>query len=160
QIGKSDVVDSSDGTLKGKALNSNAALFFSPADIGVDRNGDVYVDDGDRDGNHRIAVMDRTGKFLRQWQPPGVTSIHCMALADDGLVYVCDRAEDRLQVYDRMGNFKKNIDIPWKRYTPDAKGDGRHKNGAPGAAVSIALSRDAQQRLIYVINQNNSEIDI
>src|ERR1700674_5097257 len=46
QIGKSGVVDSSDGTPKGKPLNSDTAQFFAPADINVDRqNGDVYVDD-------------------------------------------------------------------------------------------------------------------
>ena len=42
QIGKSGVLDSSDGTAKGKPLNSNAAQFFMPADIAVDRKtGDV-----------------------------------------------------------------------------------------------------------------------
>ena len=62
QIGKSGVVDSSDGTPKGKPLNSDNAQFFAPADINVDRqNGDVYVDDGDGAGNRRIAVMDRAG---------------------------------------------------------------------------------------------------
>jgi hypothetical protein len=161
QIGKSDVVDSSDGTLKGKPLNSNAPLFFSPADISVDRrNGDVYVDDGDGAGNHRIAVMDRTGKFLRQWQPQAGRSIHCMAMANDGLVYLCDRRANRLQVYDKMGGLMKNIDIPWKQYTPVASGDSKRQSGAAGSAVDISLSRDANQRLVYVINQNNSQIDI
>jgi DNA-binding beta-propeller fold protein YncE len=161
QIGKSGVVDSSDGTLKGKPLNSDNAQFFAPADINVDRqNGDVYVDDGDGAGNRRIAVMDRTGKFVRQFQPPDMKSIHCMALANDGLAYLCNRPENRLQVYDRMGNFKQNIEIPWKPYTAVAAGDGKRKSGAAGAAVSIALSRDPDQRLMYVINQNDSEIDV
>ena len=161
QIGKSDVVDSSDGTLKGKPLNSNAAQFFSPADISVDRkNGDVYVDDGDGGGNHRIAVMDRTGKFLRQWNPQAGQSLHCMAMSNDGLVYVCDRRANRLQVYDRMGSLKKNIDIPWKAYTPVAPGDTKRRSGAAGSAVAISLSRDANQRLVYIVNQNNSRIDI
>jgi len=161
QIGKSDVVDSSDGTLKGKPLNSNAAQFFSPADISVDRkNGDVYVDDGDGAGNHRIAVMDRTGKFLRQWQPQAGPSLHCMAMANDGLVYVCDRRANRLQVYDRMGSLKKNIDIPWKPSTPVAPGDTKRRSGAAGSAVAISLSRDANQRLVYIVNQNNARIDI
>jgi len=160
QIGKSAVVDSSDGTPKGKPLNSDTAQFFAPADINVDQNGDVYVDDGDGGGNRRIAVMDRTGKFLRQFQPPEMKSIHCMALADDGLVYLCNRPENRLQVYDRMGNFKQNIEIPWKPYTPVAPGDDKRKSGAAGAAVSIALSRDADQRFLYVINQNDSEIEV
>lgn len=161
QIGKSDVVDSSDGTLKGKPLNSNAAQFFSPADINVDRkNGDIYVDDGDGAGNRRIAVMDSTGQFLRQWQPEDTKTIHCMAMASDGLMYLCNRAEGRLQVYDQMGNFKKNIEIPWKAYTPVAPGDEKRKSGGSGAAVAIALSRDANQRWMYVINQNDSEIEV
>lgn len=161
QIGKSDVVDSSDGTLKGKPLNSNNALFFSPADVNVDRqSGEVYVDDGDGAGNRRIAVMDRDGNFERQWQPEIATSIHCMALANDGLVYLCNRSANRLQVYDRMGNFKDNIDIPWKAYTPVAAGDEKRKTGTAGSAVSISLSRDANQKWIYIINQNNSEIDV
>jgi hypothetical protein len=70
-IGKKGVFDSSDGTAKGKPLNSNAAAFYMPSSIFVDRqNGDVYVSDGEgAGGNRRVAVMDRTGKFLRQWQP-------------------------------------------------------------------------------------------
>ena len=73
--------DSSDGTVKGKPLNSNAAQFFMPSSIAVDPgNGDVYVADGEnRNGNRRIAVMDRAGKFLRQWQPEGMETVHCLA---------------------------------------------------------------------------------
>src|SRR5262245_43294361 len=53
QIGKKGTVDSSDGTVKGKPLNSRAAVFFMPSSIFVDRqNNDVYVSDGEsRDGN-------------------------------------------------------------------------------------------------------------
>ena len=62
QIGKKGVFDSSDGTVKGKPLNSNAAQFFMPSSIFVDpQNGDVYVSDGESAGsNRRIAVMDQT----------------------------------------------------------------------------------------------------
>jgi DNA-binding beta-propeller fold protein YncE len=71
QIGKRGVFDSSDGTVKGKPLNSDAARFFVPSSIFVDRqNGDVYVSDGEsRNGNRRVAVMDAKGNFLRQWKP-------------------------------------------------------------------------------------------
>src|SRR5256885_4782917 len=119
QIGKKGVFDSSDGTVKGKPLNSNAAQFFMPSSIFVDRqNGDVYVSDGEgAGGNRRIAVMDRDGKFLRQWQPEGMENVHCMTVANDGVVYVCNRQGSRIQVYDKMGNFKKNIEVPWKPYT-------------------------------------------
>jgi len=159
QIGKKGVFDSSDGTVKGKPLNSNAAQFFMPSSIFVDRqNGEVYVSDGEgAGGNRRIAVMDRDGKFLRQWQPEGMETVHCMAAANDGLVYVCNRQQSRIQVYDKMGNFKKNIEVPWKPYTtpPDGK---RTETG--GSAVSLDFSPDSNQRLIYLINQNNSQIEI
>ena len=156
QIGKSGVVDSSDGTLKGKPLNSNAAQFFGAAAVAVDRQtGDVYVADGDsRTGNRRMVVTDRAGKFLRQWRPESET-LHCMVVANDGLVYVCDRPRNRIQVYDRMGSFKRHIDIPWKPYTPVAG-----KGGTAGSAVSLALPRDQNQRLLYVINQNNSQVEV
>jgi hypothetical protein len=93
QLGKKGVFDSSDGTVKGTPLNSNAAQFFMPSSIYVDpQNGDVYVSDGEgRGGNKRIAVMDRDGKFLRQWRPAGMETVHCMTMAKDGLVYVCNR---------------------------------------------------------------------
>jgi DNA-binding beta-propeller fold protein YncE len=159
QIGKKGVFDSSDGTVKGKPLNSNAAQFFMPSSIFVDRqNGDVYVSDGESaGGNRRIAVMDRDGKFLRQWQPEGMQTVHCMAMANDGLVYVCNRTGSRIQVYDKMGNLKKTIEVPWKPYTTPAEGK---LTETGGSAVALDFSPDSNQRLIYLINQNNSQIEI
>lgn len=159
QIGKKGVIDSSDGTDKGQPLNSDAPKFFMPSSIYEDpQNGDVYVSDGEsRRGNRRIAVLDRSGAFLRQWQPAGMETVHCMSVSNDGFVYVCNRENARLQVYDKKGNFLKNIDIPWKPYT-------QPKTGKPtdtgGAAVSLDLSRDREQRLMYLINQNTAEVEI
>src|SRR6202035_6117966 len=70
QIGKKGVVDSSDGTLKGKALNSSHSAFFMPSGVAIDpNNGDIYVSDGEgHGGNHRVAVFDSDGQFLRQWE--------------------------------------------------------------------------------------------
>jgi hypothetical protein len=115
QLGKKGVFDSSDGTAKGKPLNSNAAVFYMPSSIFVDRgNGDVYVSDGEgAGGNRRIAVMDKSGKFLRQWQPADMDVVHCMTMAKDGLVYVCNRTGSKIQIYDKMGNLKRTIDVPW-----------------------------------------------
>jgi sugar lactone lactonase YvrE len=47
-------------------------------------------------------------------------TVHCPTVANDGSVYVCNREGDRIQVYDRMGNFIKNIEVPWKPYTSPA----------------------------------------
>ena len=66
QIGERGVVDSVDGSLDGKPRNSSRTGFFKPAGVVVDpESGDIYVADGY--GNRRVAVFDRTGKFLRQW---------------------------------------------------------------------------------------------
>ena len=157
QIGKKGVVDSSDGTAKGTPLNSNAAIFFMPSSVSVDpRNGDVYVSDGEGAGsNRRVAVIDATGKFLRQWQPEGMDTVHCMTLANDGLVYVCNRNGSRIQVYNKMGALKRTIEVPWTPVTPPRDGKARQFGGS---AVAIDFSPD--QTLIFVINQNNAQIDM
>src|SRR3989454_2004152 len=141
QIGKKGVVDSSDGTAKGTPLNSNAAIFFMPSSVSVDpRNGDVYVSDGEGAGsNRRVAVIDATGKFLRQWQPEGMDTVHCMALANDGLVYVCNRNGSRIQVYDTMGALKRTIEVPWTPVTPPRDGKARQFGGS---ARALQLSTD------------------
>src|SRR5262249_11068276 len=68
----------------------------------------------------------KNGTFLRQWrlhhteEERNIEVLpHCMRLSNDGLVYVCDRLANRLQAFGKMGNFKKNIDIPWVNYTAE-----------------------------------------
>jgi sugar lactone lactonase YvrE len=148
QIGKKDVFDSSDGTAKGKALNSDAARFFGPASIYVDpANGDVYLADGENaNWNRRVAVIGRDGKFLRQWQPEGTASVHCLAGASDGTIYVCSRQAGRVQVYDKHGRLLKNIDVT------------RTPSGTDATAIGFSSDRD--QKLLYVLNQATSQIEI
>jgi len=157
QIGKKGVLDSSDGTEKGKGLNSPAAQFFMPSSIFVDPgNGEVFVSDGEgRNTNHRIAVMDRDGKFLRQWLPD-LNYVHCLAVAKDGLVYVCDRDGARILVYDKMGKLLKTFALPWTPVTPS----GGEVKQFGGAVVAIDFSQDSAQTYMFVVNQNNATIDI
>ena len=159
QIGKKGVLDSSDGTVKGTPLNSAFAQFHMPSSIFVDRdNGDVYVADGEgRNSNRRIAVMDREGRFLRQWKPEGMETVHCMTIGRDGLVYVCNRDNARIQVYDKLGNLKRIIELPWKPVTMPA--DGKIKQFG-GATVAIDFSPDPEQTYMFVVNQNSAQIDI
>jgi len=159
QIGKKGELDSSDGTDKGKPLNSNAAKFFMPSSIYVDRqNGDVYVSDGEGTGsNRRVAVMDKTGKFLRQWVIDDMQTVHCLTMANDGMVYVCDRVGSAVRIYDKMGSLNRTIALPWKPITPPADGVPKPSGGS---AVAIDFSPDANQRLMFVINQNNAQVDI
>jgi DNA-binding beta-propeller fold protein YncE len=159
QIGEKGVYDSSDGTVKGQPLNSSAPRFFMPSSLFVDpKNGDVYVSDGEgAGGNRRIAVMDRKGSFLRQWLLEDMRTVHCMSVANDGLIYVCNRDKSRIQVYDKAGTFKKNIELPWKPYTPPP--DGKLKETG-GAVVALDLSHDPAQRWMYLINMNNSLVEV
>ena len=180
QIGKRDVVDTSDGTLRGRAINSSHTQFNMPSDIAVDpENGDVYVADGY--GNSRIAVFNREGEFLRQWGHQGTKEeadagvggafmrvVHCVALGNDELVYVCDRQGDRIQVFDKMGNFKKNILVPYETQSPLRLNYGERTQPpgpgylprAWGTAGYICFSPDQAQRFMFVLNEENEQVDI
>jgi DNA-binding beta-propeller fold protein YncE len=162
QIGNRGVVDSSDGTLKGRAMNLSHTQLYMPSDIAVDpANGDVYVSDGY--GNSRIVVFDREGKFLRQWGHQGTKEeadagaggafmqvVHCVALGNDDLVYVCDRQGDRIQVFDKMGNFRKNIWIKRGRSLPDIW----------GTTWWIRFSLDREQKYIFVADGGDEEVKL
>ena len=164
-IGERGSYDSDDGTRQGRPLNSDRARFFLPGSIDIDAaSGDIYVADGELPGgNYRIAVLDRDGRFLRQWSlhrsedEGDITPLpHCLRLSNDGLVYVCDRQADRIQVFDQMGTFIRNIDVGFEPTTP-ARG---RSSGTRGSAVVLAFSPDAEQRFLYVVNQNSVMIDV
>ena len=164
QIGETGKYDSSDGTRQGEPLNSDRAQFFLPASLDVDEEtGDIYVADGEvGGGNYRIAVLDSQGNFLRQWplhraEGEDVVPLpHCLRVSNDGLVYVCDRRADRIQVYDRMGKFVRDIDLLFDPVTPrDAT-----RTGTRGTAVVLAFSPDPEQRLLFVLNQNSVMVDV
>lgn len=163
QIGKRGVYDSSDGTRKGQPLNASHTQFFNPAGITCDAdNGDVYVADGY--GNRRVAVFDREGHFLRQWGRQATKAeceagvggvfaqvVHSVTISNAGLVYVGDRQGDRVQVFDKMGNFKRNI---WVRTgTPDLP-DPR------GTAWWVDFSRDPEQQFMFVMNGRNEQVHV
>ncbi len=158
QVGQKGVYDTADGTEKGKPLNSDASVFTQPSSIWIDpADGDVYVSDGEGPkGNRRVVVMTGEGKFLRQWTIDA-TSIHCMSVAHDGLFYMCDRPGGRILVYDKMGKFKKALDVPWTPYTAPA--DGKAKESG-GSVVSLDFSHDAHQSMIFLLSQNNDNVAI
>ncbi|MBN4075465.1 MAG: hypothetical protein COA71_08465 [SAR86 cluster bacterium] len=165
QIGESGRYDSSDGTREGEPLNSNNARFFLPAAIDVDSNtGEIYVADGELPGgNSRIAVLNSNGDFLRQWplfRQAGEEEIfaapHCLRLSSDGLVYVCDRNANRIQVFDHEGQLQQIIDIGFEPLTEPI---GR-ESGSRGTAVVLAFSADSGQRYLYVVNQNSVRVEV
>ena len=121
QIGTKGVFDTADGGKRGPGANAAHDRLNKPAGIACDPdNGDVYFADGY--GDRRIVVFDKNGKYLRQWgrqatpeeMEAGVGGVfaevvHSVDISRQGLVYVGDRQGDRVQVFDRMGNFERNI---------------------------------------------------
>lgn len=155
--------------IPGMGMDSHARNHFaSVAEVAVDlETNEVFVADGYR--NHRLAVIDaQTGEMKRYWGAYGNTPddtdlgpydpsappaaqfrnpVHCVQLSNDGLVYVCDRLNDRIQVFTREGEFVKE-----KRIAPESL--------AAGSVWDIAFSPDPEQRFLYVADGNNAKVHI
>jgi hypothetical protein len=150
QIGVKGLCDSPTGACGNPGSNTSTTRLNQPADIAVDpANGDVYIADGY--GNHRVVVFDKNGVYLRQWgsSGPGPGQFaagdgghpHCVVLGKDGLVYTCDRGQDRIQVFDKMGNLKRII--------PVVPGTGTPGLGTAGSAWDVDFSPDRQQTFMF-----------
>jgi DNA-binding beta-propeller fold protein YncE len=85
-------------------------------------------------------------------------TVHCLTMGRDGMVYVCNRQGSEVRVYDKMGSLKRTIPVPWKPVTPPPAGKEATQSG--GSAVAIDFSPDANQRIMFVINQNNGQVDM
>jgi DNA-binding beta-propeller fold protein YncE len=153
----------------GKSQGSNDINNLKgPAKMFIDKQAnELYVADGY--GNHRVIVFDAdTGKYKRHWgaygHKPDDTSlglynpdapvaqqfrnpVHCAELASDGLLYVCDRANDRIQVFKKDGSFVKEAIIA-KRTLGD------------GSVWDIAFSKDPQQKYIFLADGSNEKVYI
>jgi DNA-binding beta-propeller fold protein YncE len=82
--------------------------FDQPADVAISSAGDIYVADGY--GNSRVVKFNREGKYLLEWGKPGkgpgeFDLVHAIVLDGKGRVYVGDRENDRIQVFDENGTF-------------------------------------------------------
>ena len=158
QIGKS-------GQSKG---SNDTANLGSPADINVDLAArEVYAADGYR--NRRVIVFDsETGAYKRHWgaygKPPSDEKtptydpaqpasgqfgrpVHCVRFSKDGLVYVCDRINDRVQVFRKDGTFISEVFF--------------EKNTRLNGSVSeLVFSPDSDQQFIYMVDGVNNELRI
>jgi DNA-binding beta-propeller fold protein YncE len=95
------------GGLPGAGAQSD--LFQGPSDVAWDAAGNIYVADGF--GNARIAKFDKNGKFVKSWGSRGVApgqfnTPRGIVIDAQGLVYVADSGNRRIQVFDADGNFK------------------------------------------------------
>jgi DNA-binding beta-propeller fold protein YncE len=158
QVGKSG---------EGHDSNSTERL-GSPADIAVDVAAkEVYAADGY--ANRRIVVFDsETGAYKRHWGAYGKkpsdeklppydpakpasaqfgNPVHCVRIDKDDFVHVCDRTNDRLQVFRKDGTF-----VAEYFYEKNTRG--------AGSVYEIAFSPDKAQKYLYMIDGMNGEVRI
>jgi hypothetical protein len=153
----------------GKTAGSNDLENFGRvAKIWVDpKTNEAYIADGYT--NKRVAVIDAdTGKMKRYWgaygnkpddtklgnydpkAPPAQqfrNPVHCVERSNDDLIYVCDRANNRLQVFRPDGSFVKEA-----FFAKDTLGS--------GSAWDTAFSRDPEQRYIFMADGQNNRVRI
>jgi DNA-binding beta-propeller fold protein YncE len=154
---------------QGKNAGSNDPENFGRvAQIYIDpKTNEGFVADGYR--NRRVAVIDPdTGKIKRWWgaygnkpddAPQGPhnpnaaalqqyrSPVHCVALANDGMLYVCDRQGDRVQVFHTDGSYIKEAFFATSTL-------------AAGSTWEIAFSKDPQQKFIYLTDGQNERVRI
>ena len=141
--------------------------FWKPTKLWEDREaGEMYVGDGY--GNRRVIVLDRaTGAYKRHWGAYGArpsddplpvrgpntpvskqfNTVHCAIVSNDGFVYVCDRVNDRIQVFRKDGTFVKEAFVDTQTFRS-------------GSVWDLAFSRDPQQTYIYAANGVDQRINI
>ena len=148
--------------------SSDIANLRLPAKIFVDPKAkEAYIADGY--GNHRVIVFDaETGRYKRHWgaygkkpsdDDPGAykpkapaaqqfrNPVHCAQLSNDGFLYVCDRVNDRIQVFKPDGTFVKEKVI-------------EKQTLGSGSVWDIAFSHDPQQKFLYVADGENDKVHI
>ena len=156
------------GKFGGNAGSNDPNNFGRVAKIWVDpKTNEAYVADGYK--NKRVAVLDAdTGRMKRYWgaygnkpddadlgkydpkaPPPKQfrNPVHCVERTNDGLVYVCDRQADRIQVFNPDGTFVKEA---W--FAKDTLGS--------GSTWDIAFSRDPEQKFIFLADGTNEKVRI
>ncbi|WP_375465597.1 hypothetical protein [uncultured Methylobacterium sp.] len=144
----------------------DTARLGKPANVDFDGGAnEVYVADGYY--NHRIIVFDsETGAFKRMWGAYGTpptdgalppydpsaaparqfaNPVHCVKIARDGLVYVCDRTNDRIQVFAKDGTFVREFFVA-------------RNTRANGSVWELALWPDAAETFLLNADGANNEV--
>jgi DNA-binding beta-propeller fold protein YncE len=150
--------------------SNDAQNLGRPAHMTLDvAENEIYVADGYQ--NRRVIVFDAdTGEYKRHWgafgkQPiDGVypsynpeaeqfgNPVHCVRILNDGKVYVCDRSENRIQVFNKNGQFIRQIVLD-----PQTRGS---SNGSSGSVWDLVPSSDKDQKFLFVADGTNNEVKI
>jgi DNA-binding beta-propeller fold protein YncE len=142
--------------------------FWRVAKISIDpMANEAFISDGY--GNKRVVVLDvNTGARKRYWgaygnkpddtdlgpydpaAPPAQqfrNPVHCAEPSNDGLVYVCDRVNDRIQVFRKDGTFVSELRV-------------KIETRGAGSVWDIAFSKDPEQTYIYLADGMNEQIHV
>jgi DNA-binding beta-propeller fold protein YncE len=150
-------------------------LLGRPAEMDLDSStNELYIADGYQ--NRRIIVVDATtGKYKRHWGAYGNvpnddplppydpaaplpqqfrTPVHCVAVANDGLVYVCDRLNNRIQVFRKNGTYVKEFFAD-----RDTRGNGSVYNAglSPDRAQKYLFNADGENQHIWTFDRKTGE---
>ena len=106
--------------------NTSQDAFNGMADLAVAKNGDIFIADGEGP-NTRVVKFSKDGKFIKWWggkgTDPGQFNVpHSIAIDSKGLVYVADRSNNRIQIFDQTGIFLNqwtNFGTPWGLFIKD-----------------------------------------
>jgi len=95
---------------------AGSRLLFEPNDVAIGRNGDFFVVQGHQPagGDPRVLKFDKTGKFIKTWggkgtEPGKFAVAHGIAVDAKGLLWVTDRENQRIQIFDQDGTFVREI---------------------------------------------------
>lgn len=122
-----------------------------PTDVAWDPQGNTYIADGYV--NSRVGKVDRNGRWVKSWgkrgsAPGEFNTVHGIAADAKGNIYVADRSNRRVQVFDGEGTFLRQfqIDVPYDPKTvpvigniPDLKAPGGGGLNAPGAPWTVCI---------------------
>ena len=131
--------------------------FRQPTDVAWDTAGNIFFSDGYI--NSRVAKYDKNGRWVKQWGTFGsgqdqFNTPHSIANDNQGNIYVADRGNGRIQVYNPEGVFQRTIRIqasapadamPWMGARPEPSAANPTMN--PGAPWAICVSGGATQYL-------------
>ncbi len=113
---KQEASDEGTGPLKhpNPPLPAIDGMFRQVTDVAWDGAGDTFISDGYI--NSRVAKVDKNGDWIKQWGEPGsgpgqFSTPHSIATDAQGNVYVADRGNRRIQVFDGDGKFLRQITI-------------------------------------------------
>jgi len=154
---KQEASDEGTGPLKHvhPPLPPEDGLFRQVTDVAWDAAGNTYISDGYI--NSRIAKVDKDGNWLKSWGEPGnkpgqFDTPHSIAIDAQGNVYVADRGNHRIQVFDGDGKFLRQIviDVPAPTDARPAIGNiSGNPSGArmPGSPWAICITPPPNQVL-------------